>query len=636
MAINDPKTLSIGTTWLWELFPFSSLYPKNGEFGAGTPGSPVSTPSLGGTSGLLSDTLSALSEDTLGSPQALAAAGFNAGQLAVSGTGELATFGLKNFSVNRSKSSPDGVANLTVIGRTPKDAYPGVWCLLTSVDKNTGQKRVRFIGQIDTMNVSYQTQSNGLVTTQTSYKIREWSSILKVPVRVEALTISQAMFQPTPYNAATFVQNKLGEKVWSDLIKASYNPFQLAVLCLQLLGAVSSNNSKNSIEALSKNYYETAARMPVIPPALIKRLGIKSDNTNPFATGFVKFINGVRKDSGNPKIYKGDWDGVFNKDGIESIDSYQSRHETDNVGRPAGSNIGALMSVNHTGWDILTEYCDPAHNEFYTDLLYESDGKQERTQPVFVFRDKPFLLKKIKDKIPNDLSKFSLFDTLPRVKINSTAVIGFSFINTILNSPNLIRVDWTDVFTNPDISKAQANARGYNLLLPEMLRHGGQEYNAQTNFVVLDPTSPESKGFQSADWWSKIRDVVTAWHSYHYRMGNGVLMLKDYNAAISIGHNIEWQFGNFTLVGHVDSVNFSVIVDDRGLLQNTMQISVSRIVQKINDELDFISPDQFGGLADPEEEPKTPPGLEYPNFPSAADSLANAVIPGPLKGLFNK
>lgn len=629
MGINKKfTTLGIGTTWLWELFPYTNTYPTAGEFGANSPGGPTIDAMPDATSSILSNSLGSIK--SLAS-QSNAVAAFNAGQLSVSGPGELATLGLKNFSINRSKNAPDGSCNLTTIGQPPKNAYPGVWCCMTSINPQNGQRRIRFIGQISSMTVNYQTIGSGLVTTVTSYQIREWSSILRVAVRVEALTLSQAMTEPTPYNSATFAANKLGEKTWATLIQASYNPFDMATLVLQLLGAVSSDNSKNLIKELAdKNYQETAARMPIIPPALAKRLGVNSNSTNPFASGFVKFINGVRKDSTNPKIGDGSWDGVFGRAGYESINDYQERHDhSKNTGRPVGSNIGSLMSLNLPGWDLLAQYCDPAHNEFFTDMLYEVDASgNEVTQPVFVFRDKPFLLQNIKDVIPDNarLDKFSLFDTLPRIKLNSAAIINVGFTNTILNSPNLVRVDWTDGFTNPDMSKQAANANGYNLLLPEMLRHGGQEYNAQTNFVVLDPSSTEASGFTSADWWSTIRDVVTAWHAYTYRMGNAVVTLKDDNTAISLGNNVEFEMGNFTLVGHVDSINFSVVIDERGNLQNTMQVSLSRVIQKDKDgKLIFISPKQFGQLANPQANPEAPESIKYPNLPGPAQ-LLNGIV----------
>src|SRR4051812_9235534 len=127
-AINDlPKTISVGTAWIWELFPFSSVYPVPNEFdGQLPPGGALSS----GTQSLLSggDILS-----TIGVPSP----SLIKSSLAVTGSGENVTLGIRSFNFSRNKNSPDNTANLTLVGKPPRDAFPGVWCCLTSVDPTT-------------------------------------------------------------------------------------------------------------------------------------------------------------------------------------------------------------------------------------------------------------------------------------------------------------------------------------------------------------------------------------------------------------------------------------------------------------------------------------------------------------------
>ena len=650
-------TLSIGTVWMLEIFPFDHVYPEPGEFKDNSSGAP-------GVSGGLSSALSDAS--VMNSIKNGPEKGFSSQSIIVSGPGVQISLGLKSLSFTRSKESPSNAASVTMIGKVPSQMFPGVWCCLTTLDPNTNKKRVKFIGQIATASYSYQTQATGNVTTVSTFTIREWSSCLHTAVRMDSLTVSQSMFDLNSASSVTFVQEVtgfIGEDIAKKITSATYNPFLLATLILQMLGAISENNSLNQIPALAKKgYYEVASRFPTIPPALLKRLGLSgtksivagaiggffggnpsspTNSLNSFANGFVKFINGIRIGETDPKLSDGTWDGVFGSNGAEGLDDYQTEYTTDNTGRPVSSSIGFLMSMNQAAWEMLTTYCDPSFNEFFTDIYYEIDEDgNERSQPVFVFRDKPYLLDIIKKQIPNpDLNKFSSFDNLPRTKIDSRAVLGFNFSNTILNSANLVRVDWSDTWNDKDYAKTASYANGYNLLLPEMLRFGGNEKTAHVNFAIFANNTDKVESATAilsehtssvAQWWAAARDVLVAWTAYDYRFGAGTLTLKDYNIAVSVGNNVEFQVGNFTLVGHIESMVFSAEMDTKGGVQNTLRLILSKIVQKNKDgNLVFIRPDQFGSLAYLDTEPKDGGPPNFPKLPEGNQIIgaASSLIP---------
>jgi hypothetical protein len=180
-------------------------------------------------------------------------------------------------------------------------------------------------------------------------------------------------------------------------------------------------------------------------------------------------------------------------------------------------------------------------------------------------------------------------------------------MNTFVNSPNYIRVNLNAPNMDEKLGKAEAALLGLRRLENEMNRFGGQSGSVSSQFLgrdfVTSAKDPRDAGdltrgfFDHKGWIKKLALLYELWNSYDYRMGSGVITIKDANIPISVGFNIQFSIKNYTLVGHVDSVSTSMIVESSGLSHTTTNIRVSRILY-VDDagELDFIPLKDMGNL----------------------------------------
>ena len=640
------KTIKLASRWVWELYPYPTVYPGPTDnfpdealpnspslqtLQAQSLPQPPMAPSFVGQGALLPSEVNQSPTESL--TGAILGTSNIVSQLAI----QIASpnqpdykkevrVGIKNISINREKSSPASLCHITVLGPPSPYAYAGVWCCLTTVLQDGKSKRVRFIGQISDVSVTYQTQSSGLVSVVTAYSIREWSASLMSPLRVEAANI--ALEKKGETNASGLLVGLIGQNNLTQIAPDKRTVFDTAALFLQFAGAISQKNAPAGYKALADlGFSSIAGKMPQVPAPLLARLGLKSDQ-GMWASGFVKMISGVYLEPWEYLTEGWDgsgWDGLFDANGpsVPSIDDYASSHlsSQEETGRPFARSIQTLMVMNSPVWDLIKSFCDPGWNEFYTDMLYEidDDGK-ERVQPVIVFRDIPFLLEAIRDEMPSYedpimeeiIDRHTTYDSLPRIEIESAAIASFSIQNSIRNSKNLLRIEpASSGLVKKNSSDFTDIRHGYMRLPAEMSRFGGQDFALATNFTDL------SSEFSSSQAWAHVmRDLTVAWYAYDYRFFSGQLSIKDYNSPISLGMNVQFQIGNFVLVGHVEAINFSVMADDRGAVQNFMNISLSHIVRVDEDgDLNFITPNQIGHLNNPETEPEDADPVNFPEPP---------------------
>lgn len=578
------REISVRTRWVVELFPHESKYPNTKDTDASSLKVPI--------------TLIA-SDQNVESFQKEIQKQEQEGQQEVILAG-----GLTSISVSRTKVSPEAQCTFSITGDVPFSAFPGTWCLITSVSimpDGTERKLIRFVGQIYDMSPQYVVDPRtALIGTQTTFRVREWSSALQCPVRYDIFSIVNSLPQQSAVAALGTIQfaaGKAGEAISASelqkIVSNSFNPFELAHLILKLVGAINQDDSLQTIKSLGKlGLPEVALTMPSIPPNLLERLGMSDVNSkDPFSTGFVRVMTGVQQGSVHND---GSWNGVF-----KDINEYGNKLNRDPKDRPIALGLAALVSTGESAWALISKHCDPALNEFFTDVLYEEGDTPGSiiAKPTIFVRDKPFLMRKLKDAFQEaPLNTWSLYDDLPRVRVDDVYITSFGLSNTFLNSPNFLRVNYQSQAFEANALRTLSEIYGTTRLLPEMRRFGGQEFFVETQFLSKDVIAGRASNVNFEQWFQKIKGVVAAWHGHNYRMATGNLVLRDDNIPLMVGFNVQFTFGQFEIVGHVESMNINYIIDDSGRDETVTQVKLSRIVQSLNGKLDFIDPSAFANL----------------------------------------
>lgn len=611
-------TIDVSTKWIVEVFPFDSPIPSSGDF---------PKPSFGPmTSGEF----------------AVASAPINVDKLVGN------TLGVTAVNLNRSKGSPDGHCSVSIVGPLPPMFYVGAWAIVSSIHhpKFGGKTTlVRFIGQIENIDISYNVADSSLMYMLSSIKIREWSSMLRMLVRYDVLSITGSA---SPLGKAAAAVKLLGASIGTSGAEASYNeieqfmssawnPYEMAHLVLKLIGAMNAQDAISTTDdAVSGKLPNIATTAPFVPKALLNRLGMTFGNSkNPFESGFMRVITGIQD---KPFFNKGDWDGVFSSPFIDDfVESYKNGY-LNNTTHPLTYGLQAMVSQGASAWDILTTQCDNSVNEVYTDFLYEElSSESVVANPVIVIRNKPFMLKKIQKglidgiTIEADLSKFAVYDDLPRHYLSEESILTFRINSTFLNSPNYIRVNYSPAVGLNRTGEGAALAAGLERLSPEMERFGGNEMEMTTiyNGTEINGVNNEDgrKGGTLDDWYQQLKSLAKAWYSYNYRMASGILVLKENNFPLSIGNNIQFQFGQYKLVGHIEAIQCDFQVEADGLNTNVTTVTLTHIVQATGDgSLDFVDMTHFGNLLQSTPtESAVGSGISLGKFTNVAKSALSAV-----------
>jgi hypothetical protein len=609
---NGNSTTSL--KWEVELFPFHETYPSNDDFGkkGASPGVKIAK-------------------------------------------------GIKQMNFVRGKGTPDAKSTFTIVGSPPKEAVVGTWIVISSYQKLTEGKlkgrgfaetsKPRFIGQITTVSTTYNTEAEtGLISRSTVYQAREWSHALTIPVRLDSLALA-AQFKDGFAKIEAATKDEVKPGVITELIKQSFNPFQTAALVLTVIGALQQNDKPNGIDTKAfEKFYEVAVKMPSVPQSLLNRLGISAKPNAAFTSGFMKTIIGVQT---KPMLNDGSWNGVFSKSSM-TLDDFQKNFNRSPSDRPSVLGAVYILQAGASAWQLLQSYCDPSLNEFYTDFVHEAgDNGIIGARPVMMMRDKPFSMKTVEKNVltltdPDAVQKtssFSKYDNLPRINIPSANISRFSISNTMINSPNYIRVDFHEMDGNANQAEAVSRFRGAIQLRPEMNRFGGYEFSIESNFLGHNGGNPAQTGggavggvvggtldvgknlkgaldnvtskidqakgaisgdtinitekFEFVKWVDKMKLIAQSWHSYDYRMGSATLILRDDNFSLTCGFNAQFQIGNFVLVGHIETISASVVVDGNGTYITETQVQLSRVVVAPDGNkasLEFINPESFSYL----------------------------------------
>lgn len=600
------KTASLSTKWIVEVYPFDNPVPSSGDF-LYAPAKTNSSFAVTGSKGS-SEYISALKEKGL-----------------IPDDAEIQNLGVVGVSINRSKSSPAGEATISTVGPMASSLVVGSWVVISTASRKNNKTKylMRFIGQIQSLDVTYGVEESGLQTTMAQISVREWSYGLTVPVKYDILSIQAGVLGGNQVNqnlANKIIGGSTDQANVStqlqDLMLQSYDPYQVSELVLKLIGAINSEDIVNKVDLGSNNqlqFPQQALQMPSVPKEVLARLGLKVTNPrSPFSSGFVKVMSGVQN---KPVYSRSDWNGIWKSTNLDDFkDILQDGYSKIKV-RPSIPGLGTLLQNGTPAWTILNDFAENTLNECFTDIWYEDNGNGDIVgKPVIVVRDKPFLMKSLRENPPPalsgqfgttpDLSGWTLYDDLPRLIIPSEQVVSMRLGNTIVNSPNYIRVEYDSPSQSDRMTGAKSALSGIVRLSSEMERFGGIDGTAHTIYMGLsNPKEINPSVAQNVspnffeEYFGIIKSLFTLWHSYNYRMANGQITLKDDNIPVSIGNNIQFEIGKFTLCAHVDSVSYTYQIQSDGLETSVCIISYSRLVRvEENGDLSLMNPSDFGNL----------------------------------------
>ena len=509
--------------------------------------------------------------------------------------------GLKRISMSRSKATPSSRCSMSFVGPLPSSVYVGVWTVVSSA--GNGNNLVRFIGQVESVDCSYQVDSTGLRSQQSTVIVREWSSIFDYAVRFDKISATLAAAQTTlgaNVEAAALLARARASNPLATITKIiadSYDPLELAQNILGLVGAMNTPDLIVPLKVGEVDLNKIAMTMPSVPTSVMRRIGVEDQQfgppaflsntpSNPYASGFINVATGTLT---GPVHTEDDWDGIFERGGMESIKKDMKKGYANNDFRPLSQGVAAVLQSQKSVWGMISENCDPMVYEFYTDIWYEKGvGGKTVCKPTVVMRDKPFAMDSIaKEYTANydSVKKFTAYDSLPRIRIDATSIMSFRINNNLRNSPNYFMINYSPHVLKEEIATTDAMINSRRRLEPEMTRFGGHDFNGETVFLgnireqnaaIGKITSPGTPSV--IEYLSILSDLMVISNAFDYLKGNGTLSIKDNNYAISIGWNVLFDIGKWTLCGHVDAVSLDFYIDDDGLEVSNMSISLSRIV----------------------------------------------------------
>jgi hypothetical protein len=492
--------------------------------------------------------------------------------------------GVLSVQLHRSKDNPYGVCNFNFFGPIPSQLFIGNWVLIKSYNgknESSDDGVVRFFGQIYNLKTSYQVnQGSGGLSQYTMVAVREWSFLYSVPVRYDSYAFLNTIEDPQLkfLASAQTIAKEDGRNIrFSEIGKTITNPFEFCAMVLAWIGSLSRTGMK-TIESGSEynNHFigakladmqlpDVALLMPKIPMRLLKDLGVSNEDLkNPFRGDFVTQVFGVL----DKRISEFDSDaGVFNADVL-------SKSYTEARNRPAYSNIMSVFVNGESAWQLLSQNCDTAVNEVFTDLYYYRSGNKVITRPLIMFRDKPFILES--NKATEELStNWSTYDAVPRTTIQTEQIERVDLDHSFTNCPNYIRVQYMpENGWKADEMRVRAELNSTFRLVSEMLRYGGQTSYLQTPFAAAD-------GGYLPNWYRDLATLHAHWEGLRYRTPGAQLIIRDTNTCYTVGMNIRFPIGKNVFVGHLTNVSITYSRNSEGTHRTTTVLSLDRLVMEL-------------------------------------------------------
>lgn len=557
--------------------------------------------------------------------------------------------GVVGIGISRSKSSIQNAATIQIIGDLDPAYTIGNWVIIKSkVGKFTEKDQefqaisplsegsIRFIGQITTIENDYSIISTGMLSKRATIHIREWSSVLNIPIKIDAYALSDYYNQNSTAGGRIGVlgdalKNNNIEINIKELAEDLVNPFTSASLVLAIIGGLNIDKEtgvdlESSLGKYSGliNLSRLISRMPKLPKEILKYLKLPDSVTadQPFSTGFINTLVGVMKPESSwtsplapvaqQKANAMNGYGQKPKD-LGAFSGYFSNYNSlkflfkNYEDRPLTTNFLASLAKGVPAWDLVQGQLDTTTNEAFTDIWYFKDEKGVvNSLPMIILRDKPFALKAFLENTESPIknTKWTAFDDVPRVFVDNVCIQSVSTVNSFFNSPNYIEPNFQsgDVGSvRGDSSEAVYTKAVHRIIdTPAIDKFGTIAH--YWNTVYSAPTKIEGDQIIYVDWFDDVKKIMYYWHTINYRFGEARLTLKDNNLPIMVGCNISFELGDNVLCGHVESVSWGFNIQMDGTASTITNVQLSHLckVQEGNGQLIPIGPTGFTNLTDKE------------------------------------
>jgi hypothetical protein len=564
--------------------------------------------------------------------------------------------GVVGISVSRSKASIQSTASISIVGELNAAYTVGNWVIIKSKvgkfkeksDEKSAFKDVsplkegiiRFIGQITTIQNSYSVDGSGLLVKRATVHIREWSSLLNIPVRIDAYSVSSYTNQTQEaLGRLSFVDGNVSKVNYvqprniqfQKLAQQLIDPFVGAGLVLSIIGGLNTDSQTGASLGVDLGEYQKVvsmsrltSRMPSLPQELLDYLELPktTQTNNAFATGFTNTLLGVMyanssfegsksgaldgygKEERDPKSFN----GYFNS--YSQLKSMFSNYQD----RPVKSNFFSSLGKGASAWSLIQEHIDTTINEAFTDIWYfKTESGATTSLPMIILRDKPFALKTFLTDPDNQIkhTKWTAFDDLPRVFVDDVMIQSVSTTNSFFTSPNFIepQLQTGEVGSSRTDDPTTILTTAVHRIIDDgaINRFGTIEH--YWNTVYSAPTAKTSEsGTVYVPWFEDTKKLMYYWHALSYRFGDASLTLKDNDLPIMVGCNLSFPMGKNVLCGHVESVSWSFSIGMDGSASTTTNVQLSylcKVKSKLEDDKDaggltLIGPAGFTDLTDPE------------------------------------
>lgn len=555
--------------------------------------------------------------------------------------------GISSLSIDSSKSDPNAPCTITVTGDIPSCFFIGNWVIVKSKKgsfisgKDHKEGITRFIGQITDVVIDYQKDAVGTFRRQAMVTMRPWSTMLQVPIRYDLASAARE-YDTATANVIGHVASKIDKNGSTinklhTLAEKIFNPWEYAALVLKFIGALNKSTEGNLISTLPgfaaaaelvKSFPDVAVKMPYIPHSILEDVGAAnstSDDAFTTGSGFVEQLFGVVKYGVShretcvalkiPNAFDGVWQGR------KISDSYEATND-----RPIITNIGAEFSQGGKAWELLTQKLDPSC-EAYCTLVYTGQGKEIIGKPAIVIRDKPFALRTMWEAINGSspfVSKWTKFDDLPRVGINSALIKRVKLHSTLMNSPNYVLPQIIDSNIRDSGVKSLALQFGRIRLGKEMGRFGGIEDFYFSTFGVLSKETTQSDGADNVNikWFTDVANMNYLWKCIDYRFLRGTMQIFDNNTLIVVGDNITFTLGKNNLCAHVEAVSWQHSISPNGMKSTSCNIEISHVC-KVDTEgrLGLLGPTAFNDIFESEATDEYTITVSTPGLPDLSSFL---------------
>ncbi len=501
----------------------------------------------------------------------------------------VSTLSCVSISTSKSKGQPDGQFNLVLAPykNWVSTLTAGSWCAIMMSNKPitsddltyANPDQVKMVGRIESVRCETQVDDEGARKTLYYVSGVDWGSIFNSILYIDNLISEPNEPQSQGNGAAVAIRNALfGNKGSPQSFTVKSNLTSLIDVMGKSLGGYTKD--EKLVGRLASTIYQFS-----IPDEMAK---------------FFKFND---KD-GKPKTST-----ALNKlltlttGSLESYDEYKDRAEA------VGFIDPFSLQGSHTLWQILMENSNPALNEMFTDLDWDSNG---HVQLKIYNRIRPFSFKTFNAAAGKSGGLRSYFQYVKTHDIDAVDVVS---VNAGTN--------WRDKFNfveiKPQFQEFEIVANWYK----QKSQVFDQESFNREGFrpLIFDTKQFPSKGNATGlandvgiDWdqltvWANL---LREWYFGTHRMLNGTIVIQGTNEYIGVGNNIRFDVGLINptanmnkksvddgsnegayILAHVENVSHSFSVSSDGARSYRTTISFVRGI------LTYADGDIFGdGMLD--------------------------------------